>query len=434
MKQRRKTKSAFKTRDITLQIDEIGAGGDGIGTFEGLAVYVPKTMTGDIAQVRLEKKTAQGYAGRLLSLETPSPERIDAICPHFADCGGCELQHLSQQSYRTWKIHKVQTILERAKIKPKTMEEPVFIDQGTRRRTTLAVLKTAQSLHLGYHAPRSHQITSIKSCAILDTQLEQIITGLPQFLNIIAPQGTPLSVMLQVAGGGVDMMLGGEWAEGRGFTLAQNEALAQMAHALDIARISMRAGEHSATEILLVRKPIIKDFADLRVALPPVPFLQASDAGEDALIAAVREYTGDAQNIADLFCGCGTFTGALLDRAQQIYAADSDRDAITALQATKHPKLSAQARNLFQEPLSSKELSAFDAIILDPPRAGAYEQVRSIAYSDAPRVIMVSCNPASFARDAKVLMEDGDFSCKSMRVIDQFTWSSHAEIVGLFTR
>lgn len=430
---RQKRKSSFKPKDISLTIESIGAGGDGIGTFEGKPVYVPKTMASEQITARLESGGTDGYKARLLDILTPSAQRVTPPCQYFAKCGGCDLQHLEENAYRDWKIEKVKTILERAGVKPKEWKEPVFIPAGTRRRTTLAVLKTGNSVHIGYHEPRSHTIVSVKSCPILDPALEKIINGMKPFLLRLAPQRKAVTVTLQVAGG-IDVMLGGEWRERGSFTLEQNEALAEMAHSLDLARIGLREKETDESEILLSRTPIRKTFGALSVALPPVPFLQASDAGEKALVNAVLNYAADSKNVADLFCGCGTFAGSLLKNGAQVLAVDSDKEAVAALAAIKHLNLSTQAKNLFKEPLSVMELNGYDTVVFDPPRAGAKEQVSLLADSNVERIIAVSCNPATFARDARILMDEGDYRLRSLQIIDQFVWSSHVELVGLFTR
>lgn len=428
---RQKRKSNFKTKDITLTIDSIGAGGDGIGTFEGKQVYVPKTAPQDMITARIEKTTAEGHSARLLDIQTPSPQRIAPVCAHFSQCGGCELQHIELQAYRDWKISKVKTLLSRAQIRADKYEEPIFIAANSRRRTTLALLKTNENtLHFGYHEPRSHNIISIKSCTILDPALDKLIQALRPFLLRLAPVKKTLSVTLQSAGG-LDLVLGGEWTQKGTFSLEQNEILAEMAHSLDIARISYREKDFSEPEILLSRTIIRKKFGSLEVSLPPATFLQASDEGEAALCRVVGEYAKGAQNVADLFSGCGTFAGLMLAQGANVHAIDSDKGAMESLSAIKHPKLTTERRNLFKDALGMRELAAYDAVILDPPRAGAKEQYSILGDTMIPRIISVSCNPATFARDAKI-MEDGGFRLKSLTIIDQFIWSSHVELVGLF--
>ena len=420
------TKRAPQPQIISLTINALGAGGDGVGTYNNKPVYIPKSAPGDHITARVTE-TKDDYKGDIISIESPSPERIPAPCPHFTTCGGCDLQHINESAYRAWKIAKVKTTLERNGIIPKHWENPVFIAPATRRRTTLALLKTNdKTLILGYHAPRSHTITNIDSCLILEPELDNIIQKLRPYLLALAPVKTPLDITIQNAGG-IDVMLTSDWGN---FNLAQNETLAAMMNDLGINRIARRKNETTAPEVLLSRAPVTKTFGALNVNLPPAAFLQASDAGENALTALVKQHAQGAKNIADLFCGSGTFSGHLLALGASVHAVDSDTAAINAL---KHPKLTTEKRNLFKEPLKQSELSTFDCIVLDPPRAGAKAQTENLVYANTPKIIAVSCNPATFARDAKILLEDGGYTLQSLTIVDQFVWSAHIEIVALFT-
>jgi 23S rRNA (uracil1939-C5)-methyltransferase len=420
------TKRAPQPQTITLTIDSLGAGGDGIGTYNNKPVYIAKSAPGDHLTARVTE-SKDDYKGEVLSIETPSPERIPAPCPHYTTCGGCDLQHINENAYRAWKIAKVKTTLARSGITPKIWGEPIFLPAATRRRTTLALLKTNEkTLILGYHAPRSHKITSINTCLILEPELDNIIQKLRPYLLQLAPSKTPLDITIQNSGG-IDVMLTGEWGN---FNLAQNEALAAMMNDLSISRIARRKNETTAPEILLARAAIIKTFGALKVNLPPAAFLQASAEGEAALTTIVKHHAQGSKHIADLFCGSGTFTGHLLDLGATVHAVDSDTAAINAL---KHPKLTTAKRNLFKEPLKQSELSTFDCIVFDPPRAGAKAQTENLVYANTPKIIAVSCNPATFARDAKILLEDGGYTLQSLTIVDQFVWSAHVEIVALFT-
>ncbi|MGH1456598.1 MAG: class I SAM-dependent RNA methyltransferase [Alphaproteobacteria bacterium] len=425
-------KRRIPPRDLTLSITEIGAGGDGVAMHDGMRIFVPKTMDGDIITARIEGGVKDGAHGALISIDTPSADRISAPCPHFDACGGCSLQHLGEEAYRAWKVEQVKHILLRAGIKPKTWEEPIFIPTATRRRTTLAVHKLSdKKIKIGYHAPRSHDITDISACGILDPVIESIILKLKPYLLPLAPMRKSVDVTIQKAGG-IDMVLTGAWRESGDFTLEQHEAIAVMMQDLGLSRLSLRESEHAECEVLLTYTPIMKKFGALSVALPPAAFLQASDAAENIISDLVMEHIGDVQNLADLFCGCGTFAGHMIARGKNVLAIDSDGAAMDALSATPHPNLTTQRRNLFKEPLRSKELEGFDAIVFDPPRAGAKAQCEDLAYSDVSKIVAVSCNPATFARDAKALTDDGDYTLLSVRIVDQFIWSPHCEIVALF--
>jgi 23S rRNA (uracil1939-C5)-methyltransferase len=215
------------------------------------------------------------------------------------------------------------------------------------------------------------------------------------------------------------------------FEYTQHEALGELAEALDIARISFREKELLPLEPLLNRKKIFKKFGSLTVELPPAAFLQASEEGEKALSYIVVKHAGDSATIADLFSGCGTFAGVLAENAK-VTAADSASDAMTALIKARHPNIKIHRRDLFKAPLTATELAGFDCIVFDPPRAGAKEQAFHIAQTAIPKVISVSCNPATFARDAKIL-QDGGYRLQSATIVDQFVYSAHTEVAGLFT-
>lgn len=418
-----------KAVDTVLTVYALGAGGDGVAMYEGASAYLPKTAPGDTVLARIER-FAEGYHGRVLTVQVSSPERVAAPCGHYQDCGGCALQHISVASYRDWKAETVRVTLERAGAVPDEWEAPVFLDAATRRRTTVAVLRTGDQFFMGYQAPRSRQITGVSHCLILAQRLDQVVQAMRPFLERLALLRVPLDVSVQEAEGSFDVLLAGAWRTDGFFTLEQNEALSEMLNTLGLARIGLREREHGTCEILLARAPVMKSFGALRVALPPGAFLQASAEGEKVLSAFVRRHTEGAGRIADLFCGCGTFAGAMLEQGAQVYAADSDGASIAAL---KHPKLTAVRRNLFKEPLTQKELSGFDAVVLDPPRAGAKAQVEILADSDVPKIVYVSCNPATFARDARVLGEGGYRFVRAL-MVDQFVWSAHTEIAGVFKR
>jgi 23S rRNA (uracil1939-C5)-methyltransferase len=420
-------------KDIPVTISHIGASGDGVGTYEEKSVYVPKTAPGDAGIIRVKKENAEGIFGKMVRLEAASAVRVPAPCPHFEHCGGCALQHVNENFYRDWKIGKVKAALARAEINVGAWEEPVFLPAATRRRTTIAAFKNGKDVRFGYFAPGTHDIIDVKTCLVVEPVLEDKMLQLKALITPLIPERKAVDIMIQHAGGAFDMVLTGPWKDKKGFTLEQHEALAAIMETLDIARVSLKEKEFSPPEILLSRSPVLKQFGAVHVALPPGTFLQASLEGERTLGDLVVNYAGDAKNIADLFAGCGTFAGALLAAGASVHAVDGDKAAMAALGMVKHQKLTSAHRDLFKNPLTAAELKAYDCAVFDPPRAGAASQAEMLAWSDVGRVIGVSCNPVSFARDAKTL-QDGGYTLKSLTIIDQFVWSSHVEVAGLFTR
>ncbi len=411
-----------------LTISKIGAGGDGVAVFEGKPVYIAKTAPGDVVEAALS-----GERATVRSILTPSPSRVPAPCPHYARCGGCALQHVSEEFYRDWKIKKVQDALARETVKYDTWADPVFLPAATRRRVTMAATHKGGRITLGYNEARSHTLTDIRECLILDPVLAARVQALRPFLPRILPEGKSCDITLQYADGFLDAVLTGPLQTKERFTLEQDEAFGEMMEVLGLARLSWRKKDFGAVEPILSRRPVLKTFGNLTVSLPPAAFLQASDAGEAALTRIVREHTNGAANIADLFCGAGTFAGHILASGASVTAIDGDAPAIEALAATKHPKLTAQRRDLFKNPLTEQELKPFEAVVFDPPRAGASAQAERLAWSAVPKITGISCNPQSFARDAALLLEGG-YKLRSITLIDQFVWSSHVEIAGAFTR
>ncbi|MCB1591598.1 MAG: class I SAM-dependent RNA methyltransferase [Alphaproteobacteria bacterium] len=425
---RRKTYSK-QTEDFSLTVEAIGAGGDGIGQREGKPVFIPKTAPGDVVRVRAEERV-EGFFGQVLTIESPSPSRVVAPCPHFDFCGGCALQHLGEAEYRAWKTGKVRSVLERSGVVLARWDDPIFLNAATRRRTTMAVLRTGNGLVLGYNAPRSHRITPVEACLILEPALDHMLQAMKPYLEKLAPLRTAVDLSAQIIEGAVDVVLGGPWRTDGAFTLEQNEVLSAMLNDLGLARVSLQEKRGDMPEILLTSRPVVKHFGELAVTLPPGAFLQASSAGEAALCDFVLEHTRDADLVADLFCGCGTFTGPLLTRGASVYAADSEAEAIGAPQ---HKLLRSERRNLFKDPMTLEELDAFDAVVIDPPRAGAKEQFRVLAESNVPIIVSLSCNPSTFARDAKTLLQGG-YNFTRARMVDQFVWSSHIELAGVFEK
>jgi len=424
----------MKQRDIELTIDYVGRRGDGVGAFEGKPVFVPRALAGETVQVKLLESRDKGYAARLLQVVSPSADRIAAPCPHYDKCGGCSLQHW--QGYEGWKAERSLELLEKAGVLAEQVKPTIYIPAGTRRRATLAAHKQNGKVHLGYHRARSHDIVNIPNCLILTPRLQVLIEAIRPYLVAILADNKPADIFVQDTGDVLDVMITGPVASGKKFNLAVREAMGDMVRECNIARLSWRAKDTDEPELILQPAPVIKKSGLLSVELPPGAFMQPSAEGEAALVAAILEpiKAAGSKNIADLFAGCGTFTGPLLQYGT-IYAAESDRASVQALQKASAgiTQLNTAYRNLFSDPLTEKELNEFDAVIMDPPRMGAKEQAETFAWSDVKLIVSVSCNPTTFVRDAKTLIEGG-YKFRSVQIIDQFTYSSHVELVGVFAR
>lgn len=423
------------TGSTDLIIEKLGRRGDGIGTLpDGRPVYVARALPGERVRVRLLADRGEGLGGVLEEIIAPAPERTDPPCPHYAACGGCALQHMKRETYRGWKETLVRETLARAGLAPEVWKDTVFIPEGTRRRATLAAFLQNGRVRLGYHRARSADIIDIPHCLVLSQRLQRFTEDVRPFLPRILTDSRPADIFVQDVDGALDLVFTGPLGKRKEPDLAVREAIAEMAQSCGVARISWRAKDRGEPEILLRPAPVLKRFGALAVELPPLAFLQPSGEGEAALVSAMLSALPERGKTADLFAGCGTFAGPLLARGE-VLAVEGDRASADAVQvAAKQARgLSVARRDLFREPLSAKELSGFDAVVIDPPRAGARAQAEQIADSGVPVVVSVSCNPATFARDGKILMEGG-YRLAAAQIVDQFLWSGHVEIVGVFRR
>jgi 23S rRNA (uracil1939-C5)-methyltransferase len=397
--------------ETTLTIDALGHKGEGIAPHEGGRVFVPYTLPGETVTARITGDRAEP-----LAWQKTSPERITPECPHFGACGGCQLQHLSPAAYRAFKIGLIETPLRRLGLDHSVAEFHDASGAGRRRATLHARREGA-----GYMKPRSHQVEPIETCPILAPSLAdapRIATALGEVLG-------ECDIALTATDGGIDAAI--RIPRHR----ARPDALSALFRRLRLVRLAIN-GE----PVLMAGRPAIR-MGRAEIELPVDTFLQATEAGETLLADYVLRHTEGARAVADLFCGLGPFALRLAERGP-VHAFDSDKPAIAAL-ARAAPRtrglkpVTARARDLFREPLTRFELDVFDCLVLDPPRAGAQAQIREIAQSRVPRVVMLACDAQSFARDAAILVESG-FALDHLTGFDQFAWSSHVEIGAVFTR
>jgi 23S rRNA (uracil1939-C5)-methyltransferase len=409
----------------TLVIGHVGHLGDGVALVDGESVYVPYALSGET----IEAEAVHGHPDRrrLLAIESASPERIAPFCPHFAICGGCAIQHWQAEPYRAWKRHIVVETLAQAKL---DCDVAPLIDAhglGRRRMTLHARMGTHDVLKVGFTAAHSHDIIPVDRCPILDPHLSGALDAGWAIAEPLIATGKPLDIQITATDNGLDVDVRGSGP----------------LPAAMIARLSVIAEQHRLArltrhgELVLMRKPPAIRIGTAQVTLPPGSFLQATVAGEETLAALVTGHTGRAKHIADLFCGVGPFALRLAAKAR-IAAFDNDAGAIEALQkaatATAGLKpLKAEARDLFRRPLMPQELRDYDAIVFDPPRQGAQAQSLQLAASKVPIVVAVSCNPGTFARDARILV-DGGYRLEGVTPVDQFRHTPHVELVARFTR
>ena len=418
--------NSFSARGVaeTLLIDHVGHRGDGVALVEGQAVYVPYALGGETVEVA----EVHGHPDRrrLLNVEDPSPERIAPFCPHFGVCGGCAIQHWETERYRAWKHALVVETLGHAKL---DCEVAPLIDahgKGRRRITLHARLGTHEVLKVGYAAAASHDIVPIDRCPILDPALDGALDAAWALAEPLIATGKPLDIQATATDNGLDVDI-------RGSGPLQPKIITALSRVAEQHRLA-RLTRHG--ELVLLRAAPSIAIGKAAVTLPPGSFLQATVAGEETLAALVKEHCGRARHIADLFCGVGPFALRLAERAR-ISAFDADAPAIAALEKAAHaPSLKpvkAEARDLFRRPLVPQELRDYDAVVFDPPRQGAQAQTQKLAASQVPMIVAVSCNAATFARDARILV-DGGYRLEGVTPVDQFRHTPHVELVARFAK
>ena len=349
----------------------------------------------------------------------PGRHHQEPPCRHFPECGGCQLQHADAEAYRGYLVSRIQTALAQHDLAT-DVREPHLSPPKSRRRATLRAIKAGNRAILGFNAAKSHQIVDIQECHILRPELFALVAPLRELLAGFL--GKSAEIQLTLADQGADILLKGIEING----LQAMEQLTSFASSNNLARLSLDQG--LGPETLYEPQPATITLSGRAVAFPTGSFLQATEDGEKALVDCVAEAVAASRQVADLFAGLGTF--ALATRAA--YAAEASRDAATVLKRAS-PQMAVEHRDLYRRPLDSSELGQFDAVILDPPRAGAAEQVAQLAISRVQRIAYVSCNPATLARDAKTLVDAG-YSLDWVRPVGQFRWSTHVELAACFSR
>jgi len=406
---------------LEMEIARLGAQGDGIAEGPDGPLFVPFTLPGERARVVVSE---DGKHAALLEVLDPSPERIDPVCPHFGTCGGCALQHFEEGAYLAWKRELVVQAL-RSRGLDAEVEDVRPVSLGSRRRATFSLGRDGQGVVLGYRRARSHDLIDIEMCPILSPG---IVARLPKLKAALAPLlggKREARVGVTETETGLDIVVEGVRPKESALVRLAGEA-----GALGVARITVGG------EGLMLAPPTVR-FGPAQVKLAPGAFLQASPQAEAVMTALVTDAVAGAKRIADLFAGLGTFTFGLA-QTSAVDAYETDEAALGALvEAARHtPKLKpvrALARDLFRSPLGGKDLDRYDAVVFDPPRAGAAAQSELLAKSKVKRLVAVSCNPGTLARDLRLLV-DGGYRLTRVVPVDQFLFSSHVEVVAHLTR
>lgn len=398
-------------------INRLGHQGDGIA--DG-PIFAPRTLPGEVVSGVLN-----GTQLSDIRIVTPASDRVQPPCRHYKACGGCQLQHASDSFVEEFKVGVVRTALAAQGVE--TDFRPIVTSPAqSRRRATLAVRRTKKGAMAGFHGRASDVIVEIPDCRLLDPVL---IAGIPVAEALAVQVGSRkgvLTMTLTVSDIGLDISVSG----GKPLDGPLQLILAQLTEQHGLARLSWDG------DVIAMKAPATQTFGAAKVVPPPGSFLQPTKEGEAALLASIREITAGAKKLTDLFAGCGTF-GLPLAKDAEVHAVEGNAEMTEALDhgwrmAQGLKQVTTEARDLYQRPMMPDELAKMDAVVLDPPRAGAEAQVAEIAEAKVPVVAYVSCNPVSFARDAKHLVAAG-YKLNWVQVVDQFRWSAHTELVASFT-
>lgn len=404
-----------------LYIEKLGAQGDGVAETARGPVYVPFALPGETVKVE-----TKGQRARLLAVDQPSPLRVEPKSRHFGSCGGCSMQHLAADAYAEWKREKLVRALATAGLEA-DVEALVRCPTASRRRVTLSAQRIAGRILLGFNAAQSHQIVEIEECAVAVPEIVAALNDLRQLAAILATGPKPFRLTVTATRSGLDIAADdvGRIEEGK------RRKLIELCLAKNFARFSC------ADEIIIEREKPVVMFGNVPVVIPPGGFLQATGQAEQIMAMLVQKHLEGAKYVADLFAGSGTFALRLAS-ASRVHAVESEAMALSALdEAARRTSglkpVKTEKRDLFRRPLTAKELSVFDGLVFDPPRAGAEAQSEQIARSTVRRVAAVSCNPGTLARDLAILTQGG---YRIVRVIpvDQFLWTAHVEVVALLEK
>jgi len=396
----------------------------------GLIIRVAAKGEGATADGRYAALAAPGDVLEADGTLTHGPDHVDPPCRHFPACGGCQLQHLSEPALAAYVGDRVAGGARGQGLDPGLVAPPHVSPPATRRRATLHAQAIGKRVVIGFREAASHRIVDMRECLVMEPALAALVAPLRKLLEARGDRslGVDISLTLADQGPAVDLM--GLKMEG----LAQTEGLLDFARDNGIARLTLDQGD--GPETVWEPEPVTVTLSGVPVSLPPGAFLQATRDGEDALVEAAREWLAGAATVADLFSGLGTFAFGLAGPKTKVLAVEAARDAHMACQSAARIKgkpVHNLHRDLFRNPLQHEELNRFAAVLLDPPRAGAREQVLLLAGSAVPKVVYISCNPASWAKDAVALI-DGGYRLAELRPVGQFRWSTHVELASLFVR
>jgi 23S rRNA (uracil1939-C5)-methyltransferase len=419
---------------IELSITHNASLGDGVGRHEGLPVYVPYTMEGDNVRVEIIHRGAELMRGRLLEILTPSPHRHSPACQYFGVCGGCSLQHLAPDYYRTLKEHAALRVLKDLKQPEHLMQPLIDVGAQSRRRVQWAVRVYKGEVILGYQLPKSHEVVGIHSCPVAVPALNTLLPTLQACIQSMKKPSSIASVALTSVQQGIDALLHLRTP----LHTTDTPLLQQFARDHAILRIATQEAGNAHYHIIHQTAEPSVLLGDIAISLPVDSFLQASEVAQNAIIGMVQQHLQGCTQVVDIYAGCGTYGFPLHPYVNTLTAYEGAPEMVAAIHNAAHrhgieQKITATCRDLFTSPLTAAELQHYDGAIINPPRNGALPQIKQLAKSGIPRIAMISCNPSTFTRDAFALIQAG-YQLQCLTPVDQFVWSAHLEIVGLFAR
>lgn len=431
--QRGRRKPVVPSREVSGTVREIGRKGDGVLVTEaGEEIHIPHAAPGDVLTAQ-----ATGTRGEIITIETPSDLRRTPPCPYAGTCGGCSLQHINVDAYADWKEALFDSALKRFHIEPETRRPAARVAEGDRRRVSLTAEKRKGKVQLGYQAAKSHNLVDIEECLLVSSRINDVLPGFRALAaEHLMQNGERLRLQITQTSNGLACFIDPERA---GFTddltWQAREAIGEWAKDQNIIQLSLEG------DLLVQTETPYIELGAAKADLPDGAFLQACSAAEDEMRAFISSHLARLDkkhpHVLDLFCGLGTFAFGASEFGT-VDGYDSVAVQIDAMnRAASRVQLSERVvghkRDLMDAPLIAKEMQCVDAVIIDPPRAGAAAQVLEIAESTVPLVLSISCNPMTFARDARTLLDAG-FKCIEVGTIDQFLYSAHLECVGAFVR
>ncbi len=405
----------------TVTIASLAHRGDGVCETAAGPLYVPFTLPGEVVRVE-----GRGERARLVGIETPSADRVTPPCRHFGTCGGCALQHMEHSAYAAWKRAQVTAALDSRGLKA-AVEPMIAAEPGSRRRAVFTAARAGGRVLVGYHERASNRLVQVEQCAVVTPAIAAALPLLRRLGDLAAPKRGEVRLTVLDTQAGLDVAIDGA---GKGAAKLFPK-LGQMAFEADLARLSLDG------EVVIEARPPALNMDGVAVVPGPGGFTQASAQAEAAMAERVLGALNGARQVLDLYSGIGTFA-LRIARTAPVHAVESDRAALKALDAAWRRSnglkaISHEARDLARRPLMRDELEKFDAVVFDPPRAGARAQCEMLAASDIKTIVAVSCNPATLARDLRILV-DGGYTIESVLPVDQFLFSPHIEVVAILKR